>query len=128
MIYSQLGTKHFKLRNYLVKESLRAVLGDMGCYDLLQQVQKRNCLEIQISDLPASEEMSSSCHSRGDPDLPALGVQEGPAGPYPCRAPVAHTEGTVTVPRQRAQRQSWAVNFHNLPATCALSSWEELEH
>lgn len=30
VIYSQLGTNHFKLKNYLVQESFRAVLGDMG--------------------------------------------------------------------------------------------------
>lgn len=30
MIYSWLGANHFKVRNYLVKESLRAVLGDVG--------------------------------------------------------------------------------------------------
>lgn len=68
MIYSQLGTNHFKRRSYLVKESLGAVLGDVGWYGLLQQVKKRNwsksCLEIQVSDLPASGDMSSSCHTR----------------------------------------------------------------
>lgn len=94
-IYSRLGTSHFKLRNYLVKESLEAVLGDVGWYDLLRQVKERNwsksCLETQISDLPASGKRRSSCHTREDPDLPAPWVQERPAGPYPYRAPVAHT-------------------------------------
>lgn len=33
-IYSQLGSKPFKLRNYLVKESLGAVLGDVGIVGL----------------------------------------------------------------------------------------------
>lgn len=30
VIYSQLGKYYFKLKNYLVQESFRAVLGDMG--------------------------------------------------------------------------------------------------
>ena len=76
-IYSQLGTNHFKLRNYLVKESLGAVLGDVRWLDLLQQVKERNwsksCLEIQIliylhlrrGAAPATPERTPTCLLQG---------------------------------------------------------------
>lgn len=103
-----------------------------GWYDLLQQVKEKNwiksCLEIQISDLAACGKMSSSCHARRDADLPTPGVQEGPAGLYPCRTPVPYTQGTVTLPRQRAQKQPWAVNFNSFSVMYTLSSWGGQKH